>query len=100
MRTRVGVAFGIAVICAVIVMGVWTGRNAPKCELVKYLSHDVPVSVIIIGSKSFKLQKDPELFWILAHPPHQLDALLDRQFRLCDGADKQFIQQSLKDAFP
>lgn len=99
MRTRALAVFAIAAICAAIVLGLRLGREAPKKKLSKYLSRNLPASLTVRDVKFSSFQKDPEFFWALSHSAHDLDPLLGR-FRLCDTADKKFVQQALTNAFP
>jgi len=100
MRTKVLIAIAAAAICATVVVGTWIGRSAPKASLGKYLSQELPVSIVVEDAKSSKLQKDSEMFWRLGHSPQDFEAIIADKFLLCDTADKNFVQKSLKDAFP
>ena len=100
MRTKVFTAVAAAAICATFVVGMWIWRGAPKASLTKYLSRELPPSIIVAGTKSSGLEKDPELFWHLEHSPSDFDAIVTNNFRMCDAADREFVQKSLKNVFP
>jgi hypothetical protein len=99
MRTKLLIGIAATGIFATIVVGIWVGQSATKASLAKYLSQELPASIVVEAAKSSKLQKDPELFWQLRHLPQDFDAVIANKFRLCDAADKQFVQKSLEDVF-
>ena len=99
LRTRAGIAAAVA-ISAVVGIAALLARQTPNGDLRKYLSPDLPPSVVVQEAKLFRLRKDAEMFWLLSHPKGAIDAALLQGFRPSDVADTEFLQNALKDAFP
>jgi hypothetical protein len=87
------------VICVAVIVGFRLERNVLNTDLAKFLSAQLPASVVIQHVSSSKLQRDPEICWHISHLPGDLGVMLTNGFRRSDAADTDFVQKSLKDVF-